>query len=319
LNKVTRQKAAAKKRQAFSYQLPYDNTLTQTSKKQKLDLELAMQQPSTTTHQPSTAAHEPSSTAHEPSTSNHEPSTSNHLVTDSKPIIIFSNAKPKSTNFCVACQKVVQTNMSQHKKGIKHQKNEYWLEIIYKKDDIHIQRIHFLSLQTRDEWLSVSIICGFLKALELPSTIIINYALAHMLINEQRSPYLDRFKIHDFKFIAGPHLVNNNHWLALIINIENRKFMLLDPLNKQSLILDTAFASWSAYYKTRRDQESYVWKKETIDHPMQSDNFNCGVFVMNFIKQFILTSKIDFTTDPPSLMAYRFIAETKIKEYFIKE
>ena len=319
MNKVTRQKAAAKKRQAFSYQLPYYNTLTQTSKKQKLDLELAMQQPSTTTHQPSTAAHEPSSTAHEPSTSNHEPSTSNHLVTDSKPIIIFSNAKPKSTNFCVACQKVVQTNMSQHKKGIKHQKNEYWLEIIYKKDDIHIQRKHFLSLQTRDEWLSDSIICGFFKALELPSTIIINYALAHMLINEQRSPYLDRFKIHDFKFIAGPHLVNNNHWLALIISIENRKFMLLDPLNKQSLILDTAFASWSAYYKTRRDQESYVWKKETIDHPMQSDNFNCGVFVMNFIKQFILTSKINFTTDPPSLMAYRFIAETKIKEYFIKE
>lgn len=154
IKKVNTQKAAAKKRQAFSYQLPNYNTLTQTSKKQKLDLVLPMQQPSTTTHQPST-------TNHQPSTTTHQPSTSNHLVTDSNPIILFSNAKPQSTNFCVACQKVVQTNMSQHKKGIKHQQNEYQLEIIYKKDDIHIQRRHFLSLQTRDQWLSDSIILVF--------------------------------------------------------------------------------------------------------------------------------------------------------------
>ena len=87
----------------------------------------------------------------------------------------------------------------------------------------------------------------------------------------------------------------------------DRKFLLLDPL-KQSKILDGTFASWLAYYKKRKDQENVAWENETIAHPMQSDHFNCGIFVMNFIKQYILTSKIEFTTDHSSLMSYRFIA-----------
>ena len=97
MNKVNVQKTAAKKRQAFSYQQPNFNTLQQTDKKIKLDLPIK----SSKVTVPETA--------------------------DDEPIVLSANFECKTNlkNFCVPCQKVVPSNMSQHKKGQKHKDNEY--------------------------------------------------------------------------------------------------------------------------------------------------------------------------------------------------
>ena len=128
---------------------------------------------------------------------------------------------------------------------------------------------------------------------------VLNYALTHQLINEERSPYLDNFQIHNYNFIVGPHLVNNNHWLALIISLKHRQFLLLDPLNLECPLTGKAFQNWLKYYYTRKDCDQEEWKINKIKHPLQTDNHSCGVFVINFIKNFIMFSCIKF--DPTEL------------------
>ena len=53
------------------------------------------------------------------------------------------------------------------------------LEIIYKsdKDSVFIQRQHFQSLQTKDEWLSDSVRLNFFKSLAMFKSIIILFRL----------------------------------------------------------------------------------------------------------------------------------------------
>ena len=148
------------------------------------------------------------------------------------------------------------------------------------------------------------------------STIILSYDLVSILLNERRSPHLDRLKIHQFNFIAGPHLINNNHWLALIINMNERKFFLLDPLKATSTNLEVSYNSWLTYYNQRVDHDLNLWKLETLDHPTQNDYFNCGIFVINFIRLYILTGKIQFSTDQSCLMATRLEVSKKIQEFY---
>ena len=99
MNKANVHKTAAKKRQAFSYQQSNYHTLKHTDKKLKLDTVLELYKtPPTEVIELET---EESTTL------------SSHL-----------KSKPNLKNFCIPCQKVVPTNMTQHKKGQKHKDNE---------------------------------------------------------------------------------------------------------------------------------------------------------------------------------------------------
>ena len=55
------------------------------------------------------------------------------------------------------------------------------------------------------------------------------------------------------------------------------------------------FETWKYYYHHRQDDKhDEGWQLNYINHPIQTDNYNCGVFVINFIKRFILFSSITF-------------------------
>ena len=112
-------------------------------------------------------------------------------------------------------------------------------------------------------------------------------------------------------------MINGNHWLALIIDIKQKKFLLLDP---QQLTFDfgTQYEFWPNYYNQRKDADLAIsWHQDHIfKHPIQTDYFKSDVFTINFIEQYVFSGKIDFPTDPKSLFSCRQKVMNKIKDYF---
>ena len=85
----------------------------------------------------------------------------------------------------------------------------------------------------------------------------------------------------------------------------------MDPINQNSSIRDKCFQSWLTYYNSRNDKHAAQWTISIIDHPIQEDHFNCGVFVINFIKCYlnhkVFNNKIQFETSPASLECDRHL------------
>ena len=52
----------------------------------------------------------------------------------------------------------------------------------------------------------------------------------------EKSKYLDKIDINSLNYIAGPYLIDNNHWLAFIVYMIRSRVILLDPyLNRHHL------------------------------------------------------------------------------------
>ena len=137
------------------------------------------------------------------------------------------------------------------------------------------------------------------------------------LITVGTSPYLDKHKINDYDYIVGPHLINGNHWLALIIDMCKKRFILIDPM-QVFFDFNSNYECWLNYYNQRKDTDLTIsWHKDLFQpHPIQTDFFNCGIFTINFIHQYVINGRIDFSTDPKYLFSCRQQVANKIKEFF---
>ena len=95
--------------------------------------------------------------------------------------------------------------------------------------------------------------------------------------------------------------------------------ILLDPMNKSTPRLDKCFKSWCNYYHSRKNKHDASWKIRKIDHPLQKDHYNCGVFVIQFIKHYLScrveNDKINFDCSPTSLECDRLLISSAIENY----
>ena len=68
-------------------------------------------------------------------------------------------------------------------------------------------------------------------------------------------------------------------------------------------------------------KQAAQWTISINDHPIQRDQFNCGVFVINFIKCYlnhqVFNNKIQFETSPASLECDRHLISKAIEEFKI--
>jgi Ulp1 family protease len=101
--------------------------------------------------------------------------------------------------------------------------------------------------------------------------------------------------MNNINFIAGPHFINNNHWVAFIIDLKQQEFQIVDPkgLDLDCGLLSDSFSSWLQYLMNRDFCEIENWNVTTIQHPIQTDSFNCGIFVTIFIEQYITKRRIE--------------------------
>ena len=144
---------------------------------------------------------------------------------------------------------------------------------------------------------------------------ILNPFFVNQLISCKRCSYLDRVNIHELDIIAGPLLINNNHWLAMIIDIRYNKFFLLDPMKEPTPKLQDTFDCWVNYYASRNDRRAINWICESQSHPIQTDNYNCGVFVINFIRSYIINGNFHFETSKTSLQCDRQLISSAIENF----
>ena len=139
------------------------------------------------------------------------------------------------------------------------------------------------------------------------------------MLDTEKCAFLDMIDIWELNMIAGPYNVNNNHWIAAIIDCIRAKFIRLDPLNKPPPILDKCFKSWCTNYNSRKHKDDITWTIWKIDHPLQMDNFNCGVFVILFIKHYmnhlVCQDTIEFDTSFTFLTQERHLISFMIENY----
>ncbi len=108
----------------------------------------------------------------------------------------------------------------------------------------------------------------------------------HKLLNNKPCQEIDKINVNEYDYVVGPYLINGNHWTAFIIDIPKLLFLSLDPKKFKSDHLDVHFENWLNYYKSRYESSSH-WAKRIIDHPLQTDGYNCGVYGMLFIKNYV--------------------------------
>jgi Ulp1 family protease len=154
--------------------------------------------------------------------------------------------------------------------------------------------------------------------------VVLTYDVVKKLLQEGRSPYLDRYQnlVKNYRYIVGPHLINQNHWLALIIDLETSRFFLLDPLLMESPLLKFAEESWTRYYFSRKDHDKNTkWNDpnnyRTVynQRSLQSDNFNCGVYVIKYITTYVITGNFTFDNNDGDLSMARELIATTIETY----
>jgi Ulp1 family protease len=87
---------------------------------------------------------------------------------------------------------------------------------------------------------------------------------------------------------------------------------LIDPFGVKDELLSRSYSSWVQYYLRRPDCETNKWEKMSIEHPVQTDNHSCAIFVINFIHFYIKNSKIEFSTS--NMMDWRNIIAESIKK-----
>ncbi len=147
-----------------------------------------------------------------------------------------------------------------------------------------------------------------MNCIELGNTLVVHYDAWFRIFNNSVSSRLEKIDIHNYNYIVGPHIVNRNHWVSVIVDINSALFQVIDPRGKSYKFSNTLFDTWVTYYDNRNDASIKKWfnNSENIKHPIQKDDYNCGVFACLFIQHFILEkNKIDFNCHKKVLKKYR--------------
>lgn len=94
-------------------------------------------------------------------------------------------------------------------------------------------------------------------------------------------------------------LFKNSHYTLVIINCKSRCFSFIDPESRNPPEADTIFENFKSfiiqhnrkYIKNKMPEDN--WRIVHLQHHLQEGSNDSGVFVINFVKQYITTGKID--------------------------
>ena len=117
--------------------------------------------------------------------------------------------------------------------------------------------------------------------------------------------------MHNLKYVVGPHHINNNHWVAVLVDITAASFQVINPKGQSFSLSKSCYDSWIDYYYKRPDATITDWKHNvnTTQHPIQSDNdnWNCGVFVCLIIEHFVKSqlNSFSFPANKADLKSFR--------------
>ncbi|XP_059191222.1 uncharacterized protein LOC131973278 [Centropristis striata] len=172
------------------------------------------------------------------------------------------------------------------------------------KTDQFILRQNELNSLAPQKWLLGETIECYLRAMlnvkGLGKRIyILNHYSAGVIVFGERSAManhsLPKLNFDNYDRVIGFMNVTNNHWKFLYLNKLNKNVFVMDPLgqseDKESGVAAKRFCQFFRMRQNRYQKTDWVdvkWKGATINHSIQKDGNNCGVFVMkSSVKQTI--------------------------------
>ena len=164
-----------------------------------------------------------------------------------------------------------------------------------------------IAKRSRTCWLTGSQIENHIARLHKENAFCLPNELATNIIVNGKST-LKKRALAKFRYLYG--VINNkNHWTTMFVDINNREFVYIDPFGTTSARLNEAFANWLKFVELRRDLQLLHSIKPfsplLIQHPLQQDDYNCGVFVCKFVSMLLRDENISFDSfDPVSAIAY---------------
>lgn len=101
----------------------------------------------------------------------------------------------------------------------------------------------------------------------------------------------------------------------VFINVKTMEFTFIDPYGTKNDLFEKIYQNWIYFCSKRSDLRNFNWKKKHISHSLQTDNFNCGLFVCVFGERLLNQNEnLFFDTSPKNLNRLR----SEINDIFLK-
>ncbi|XP_077221488.1 uncharacterized protein LOC143855157 isoform X2 [Tasmannia lanceolata] len=114
------------------------------------------------------------------------------------------------------------------------------------------------------------------------------------------APYLrglDRVPINDIKRILLP-IGDGVHWVLLMVDMECNAFVKFDSLGLEGTQPVESAVKFLKIYLTNRGKNPAEWPiMIATNQPLQSNQFDCGVFVMKYMECLLNDCDFSFTAD----------------------
>ena len=123
-----------------------------------------------------------------------------------------------------------------------------------------------------------------MKAISSTKCYIFSSALASKIANGNLDSIV-RKNLSTYDYIAGPvirKLCSSNHWCLLFVSVKTMEVVYIDPLLADLDKLDSVLSNWNKFCKNRLGLKDKRWKSLQVSHLIQTDGFNCGVYVCHF-------------------------------------
>ncbi|KAG1936341.1 sentrin-specific protease [Pimephales promelas] len=93
------------------------------------------------------------------------------------------------------------------------------------------------------------------------------------------------------------------HWILVIINMPEKTLLVIDPMGNERSYEHRILRNWRNFLKTRCDEQTAQWQLRTLKHDLQMDSSSCGVLVLNFAEQYLLTGTISNVQTTPEAVS----------------
>lgn len=116
--------------------------------------------------------------------------------------------------------------------------------------------------------------------------------------------------------LVMPININQNHWSILFINFKKKTVTYINPFStskQEALVYKEKFLNMLGSYNilNNTSYDTHDWKVDMVEHLMQNDSCNCGVFIIYFFKQY---SDNNSLADSEDMNNYRYHLKEMIIE-----
>ena len=126
-----------------------------------------------------------------------------------------------------------------------------------------------------------------------------------------------RKNLSTYDYIAGPvirMLFSSNHWCLQFFSVKTMELVYIYPLLADLDKLDSVLSNWNKFCEKRMGLKDKRWKSLQVSHLIQTDSFNCGVYICHFYNLFIKQQMFSLSS-AYDINGYRNIITSTITDF----